>query len=105
MPDRERRQGPRIPTQLWVEQTGPGGTYFNYTANLSTGGMYLDHTVPHPIGTIVQLEFKLPDDEAPIRVRAKIVSAPTDTLGMGLHFLDVPAPIAARIQAFIAKNG
>jgi uncharacterized protein (TIGR02266 family) len=108
MSDREpeRRHGPRIPMQLWVEQTGPDGTYFNYTANLSTGGMFLDHTIPHPIGTIVQLQFLLPDEPNPIRVRAKIVSAETrDAMGMGLTFVDVPADVSARIAKFIADNG
>ena len=92
--------------QLWVEQTGPGGTYFNYSANLSKFGMYLDHTIPHPVGTIVQLQFALPDETDPIRVRAKIVNAEIgDVMGMGLTFVDAPADVTARIEKFIAKNG
>ncbi|HZS38232.1 MAG TPA: PilZ domain-containing protein [Polyangia bacterium] len=107
MPERERRHGPRMPVQMWVEETSAEGTYFNHSANLSAGGIYLEKTIPHPVGTVVQLQFTLPGDPAPIRVRAKIVAAMTgdDRVGMGLNFVDAAPDVVRRINKYIDDAG
>ena len=41
-----------------------------------------------------------------MNVSPKVTSeATSDALGMGLHFVDVPPDVAARIDKFIAKSG
>ena len=102
----DRRSGPRVPVQMWVEESSPDGLYFQRSANLSHGGMYLENTVPHPVGTLVNLKFTLPDEGAPIAVRAEIVNAATDDkdFGMGLRFVDLPAETADRIARFVGKH-
>ena len=47
----ERRQGSRVPVQIWVEEKTDRELYFQRSANLSTGGIYLENTIPHPVGT------------------------------------------------------
>jgi uncharacterized protein (TIGR02266 family) len=96
-----------MPVQMWVEETSAQGTYFNHSANLSAGGMYLEKTIPHPVGTVVQLQFTLPGEDAPIRVRAEIVAAVAgdQQVGMGLHFVDAPAEVVTRIRSYIAAAG
>ncbi len=93
-----------MPVQMWVEETSAQGTYFNHSSNLSTGGIYLEKTVPHPVGTVVQLQFTLPGEEAPIRVRGKIVGAVAgdERLGMALNFVDAEPDVVARIRKYIA---
>ncbi len=90
---------------MWVEETSSDGTYFNHSGNLSTGGIYLEKTIPHSIGTRVQLEFTLPGDEQPIRVRAEIVGAQADDekFGMSLQFVDAPADVKERIRGFVER--
>ncbi len=73
---RERRQEKRIPVEMWVEERLGSETYFQRSANLSLGGIYLDHTIPHPPGTVVQLKFTLPGDSEPISVMGEIVGKP-----------------------------
>jgi uncharacterized protein (TIGR02266 family) len=92
-----------MPVEMWVEEASAQGTYFYHSSNLSTGGIYLEKTVPHPVGTVVQLQFTLPGDEAPIRVRGKIVGAVAgdERLGMALNFVDADADVVARIRKYI----
>ena len=88
----ERRGSPRIPLEMWVEETTEGERYFRRAGNLSRGGLRLEHTIPLPIGTTVNLTFTLPGDHASISVSGQIVSsAGPDDLKMGLKFVDPTA--------------
>lgn len=102
----ERRRYPRIPVEMWVQESRDRELYFERAANLSEGGVFLENTIPHPMGTLVQLEFTLPGDSAPIRARGKIVSSMGggSDLGMGVQFVDLDPEIARRIRAFIEKG-
>jgi uncharacterized protein (TIGR02266 family) len=90
---------------MWVEEAHEQAVYFQHSANLSAGGIFLDRTVPHPIGTRVQLQFTLPGDSTPLRVQAEIVNMSEGELGMGMRFVDPPADLAARIGRFIDEHG
>ncbi len=107
MSDKDRRTQHRIPVKMWVEESGPEGLYFQRSANLSEGGIFLEKTIPHPVGTVVNLQFTLPEDSQPMKVRAEIVNAAADEaeLGMGLKFVGLTDELAARIRAFILARG
>ncbi|HEY7957546.1 MAG TPA: PilZ domain-containing protein [Polyangia bacterium] len=106
MTDSDRRTGARIPVKMWVEESSAGGLYFQRAANLSEGGIFLERTIPHPIGTMVSLQFTLPDEAEPLRVRAEIVNAAAAEaeLGMGLRFVELAEPEAERIRRFVARH-
>lgn len=102
----ERRGEPRIPIEMWVEETTGSERYFRRANNLSRGGLRLDHTIPLPVGTVVNLTFTLPGDKAPVEVRGEIVSAAApEELRMGVKFIDLTPDARARIDAFLAKAG
>jgi uncharacterized protein (TIGR02266 family) len=102
----ERRGGLRVPVQMWVEEQGPTGTYFQRSANLSEGGIFLERTIPHPMGTQVTLKLQLPDGGEPVEVRAEIVNAAAGEgdLGMGLRFIDLDDAAARRIRRLVEKH-
>jgi len=91
---------------MWVEESSPDGMYFQRAANLSEGGIYLERTIPHPVGTRVTLQFSLPGDAAPIRVQGEIVNPQLGDggLGMGLRFVDLPPDVAARIRRLVSDQ-
>ncbi len=100
----ERRTGTRIPVEMWVEETSERELYFQRSANLSPGGVFLGNTVPHPVGTVVNLSFTLPGDSQRLQVRGEIVNASDGgQLGMGVKFLDLDPATQQRIANFIER--
>jgi uncharacterized protein (TIGR02266 family) len=87
---------------MWVEQRCGDELYFQRSGNLSVGGLYLADTIPHPIGTRIQLQFTLPGETQALRVQGEIVN--TQGLGMGVRFVDLPPDVAERIARYIAHH-
>jgi uncharacterized protein (TIGR02266 family) len=102
----ERRQALRVPVQIWVEEASDRELYFQRSANLSAGGIYLENTIPHPLGTQVTLRFNLPGDQDRVEVRAEVVGAIAgeEELGMGLKFLDLDTRQADRIREYVLSR-
>ena len=100
----ERRLVPRVPVQIWVEEASERDLYFQRSANLSEGGIYLENTIPHPVGTRVTLRFSLPGDKEKLQVLAEVVGAIAgeEEMGMGLKFVELAEEAAQRIRQFIA---
>jgi hypothetical protein len=104
--DGERREGPRIPIEMWVEETTESERYFRRAGNLSRGGLGLDHTIPLPLGTVVNLTFTLPGDSSAVRISGEIVStAGLEELRMGVKFINFSDDARARIDAYLARVG
>jgi uncharacterized protein (TIGR02266 family) len=102
----ERREGPRIPIEMWVEETTDSERYFRRAGNLSRGGLGLDHTIPLPIGTIVNLTFTLPGDSGAVKISGEIVStAGPEELRMGVKFVHISDEARQRIDAYLARVG
>ena len=104
--DGERRSGPRIPLEMWVEETTDEERYFRRAGNLSRGGLRLEHTIPLPLGTVVHLTFTLPGDDAPVSISGQIVSSTgPDDLQMGLKFINTTPEAQRRIDAYLMRVG
>ena len=100
----ERRASARMPVEMWVEDLTDGGVVYRRAGNLSRGGLYLDQTIPLPIGSKVKLRFSLPDESAPISVTAQIVSINSrERLGMGVKFVDIDKAVQERIGNYIER--
>jgi 2-amino-4-hydroxy-6-hydroxymethyldihydropteridine diphosphokinase len=100
----ERRRAHRIPLEMWVEETTENERYFRRAGDLSRGGMRLDHTIPLPRGTLVNLTFTLPGDTRPVAVTGEIVSnGGAEALRMGVKFVNLLADSQAQIDAFLAR--
>jgi len=77
--------------------------YLQKSANLSRGGIYLERTVPHPEGTLLNLRFSLPEDERPIECKGRIVYPRADQeFGMGLEFVELDDDEARRITEYVS---
>lgn len=101
-PRSERRRAKRVAVELWIEAEQKDDLYFHRAANLSAGGAFFAHTIPHPVGTVVNLRFTLPGDAQEIHCRGKVVSAPGG-LGMGVEFLDLSDVDRVRIERLIDR--
>jgi uncharacterized protein (TIGR02266 family) len=99
----ERRSNNRVVDDLWVEERTEDALYFQRATNLSVGGLFLDHTLPHPAGTVVQLELRLPGDNTPLRLAGEVVPATERDMGMGVRFLGLATHERARIAEYLAR--
>jgi hypothetical protein len=89
---------------MWVEETTERDRYFRRAGNLSRGGLRLDHTIPLPQGTQVNLTFTLPGDNIPVEVSGEIISTNTpDDLRMGVKFVNVKPAAQTQIDAYLAR--
>jgi uncharacterized protein (TIGR02266 family) len=103
--DPDRRTAARVPVEMWVEEQSANAVYFQRSANVSVGGLYLENSVPHPVGTRMSIRFTLPGDDAPLQLDARIVRIEqAATLGMHLEFLEIPAAATGRLERFIARQ-
>jgi hypothetical protein len=101
----ERRAHPRCALELWVEETAGEVTYYQRTANVSLGGMYLSGTIPHPPGTTVKVEFSLPGDPERFRVPGEVIADPdAGTLGMRIRFVDLGGELRDRLEKALART-
>ena len=102
---KERRSAVRVPLNIWVEQTTETGElYYQRTANVSETGVYLDKTIPHPPGTIVNLKFTLPGQNEEISVIGEIVAHHDgDGLGMGVKFINPSKKVVELIREYVGR--
>ncbi|MEI8254265.1 MAG: PilZ domain-containing protein [Deltaproteobacteria bacterium] len=99
----DRRTNHRVVVELWVEERTEDALYFQRATNLSIGGLFLDHTLPHPAGTRVQLELRLPGEPTPILVSGEVVPATDRDLGMGVRFVGLSQHERARIAEYLER--
>ena len=56
--ERERRASARMALEMWVEEITEGSQVFRRAGNLSRGGMYLDQTIPLPVGSMMSVTMR-----------------------------------------------
>jgi uncharacterized protein (TIGR02266 family) len=102
----DRRGGTRVSISLWVEEKKGEDLYFQQAGNLSTGGVFFERTIPHPIGTQVKLKFELPGKEGVIETTGEVVSAPgsSNGFGAGVRFVNLDPVEQRLIEEFVKEN-
>ncbi len=98
VPTSELRKDARIPLKARVdyELLSEDTFLFEYTSNMSHGGIFLATRNPLPVGTQLSLRFTLPDSKRSIEANGLVVwvneyKPGGDNLnpGMGIEFVDL----------------
>lgn len=101
----ERRQALRANVVIAVEVRDARGFSLHSTRDISSGGLYFDRAIPHPVGARVQLSFTLPGDTKAIRCDGEVVNVPDKKgYGMGIRFLDIAPADAEHIESFARES-
>jgi len=102
----DRRSGTRVSISLWVEEKKGEDLYFQQAGNLSVGGVFFERTIPHPIGTKVNLKFELPGKEGVVETTGEVVSTPgsSEGLGAGVKFINLDPVEKRLIEEFIDES-
>jgi len=94
----KRRQHNRVPCITVVEIQDIG---LFRSLEIGIGGMYIETITSYPVGTILDLQFKLNiTDDRPIKVLGNVVYD-HKCIGMGIRFLDLKPEDRERIEKFM----
>jgi hypothetical protein len=99
---RERRGTDRARVELWVTEEGEREAYFHRATSLSLGGLFLDRTLPHAPGTVVQLKVRLGDAGPELFLSGEVVEA-TRELGMGVRFRALPTEQRRQLAEYLQR--
>ena len=106
----ERRASPRAEFVVRVNYQTVDSLFSEFARNINDGGIFVETDTPQPIGTSVELEFKLPGADQPIEVIGNVVrSVSTDQVdsdgvsGMAIEFENLDSDIRQQINEIIQK--
>lgn len=105
-----RRHHARHNVELEVTLESETNFYMGLTENLSEGGLFIATHVLKPLGTEIEVSFKLPDVPEPIKVTGTVrwlreYSPTSDTSpGLGVRFEHLGAEPAEQIHRFLAAR-
>jgi hypothetical protein len=101
--DFELRRSPRVSLFQEIFCEGSAGTARSQAADVSVGGMFVDHaSLPFSPADFITVHFRLSTEGAPIVVEAA-VNYVQNGIGMGLRFLNLDPGDRARIEAFVDR--
>jgi len=106
---RENRRHLRAPLILKVDYRNVDQFYTTYAENMSIGGMFLCTPSPLAQGTVVFLEFLLPDSTSKIRTKAEVVWTRKRPVshkkkrGMGVRFMDIAQKDRQKIHDLVTR--
>jgi uncharacterized protein (TIGR02266 family) len=104
---KDKREHQRIPVSMKVSYLSKGDLQKDLVTDLSPGGLFIRTSRPLPIGTDVDLEVTIGEEDPPITVRGRVVWLRDKTgphEGMGIQFTGfMGAALAEMVQE--AKKG
>jgi len=103
----ERRRGQRSPFVVRVDYGTVDAFFSEFTADVNEGGLFIESETPHPPGTAVALQFRIPGADRPIQVRGRVVWSTAGDAGqapgMGIEFEDLDAGAREEINAVVRR--
>ncbi len=92
----ERRTDERLPMRARMDyrDTTGGNFLYEYTSNISKGGIFIETTEPLPVGTDVEMRFQPPGMDEVLEITGTVVwvnpyrkdSGENPNPGMGIQF-------------------
>jgi len=101
--DFEQRKNARVSLFQEILVQGPESSIRSQAADISVGGMFIDHTSPPVASTdLVTVRFNLSPDDGPVFVEAA-VNYIQQGIGMGIRFLNLDNEDHDRIAAYVDR--
>jgi type IV pilus assembly protein PilZ len=103
----ERRRAERADLVVRVDYQTVDELFSEFARNINEGGLFVETETPHPPGTRVDLQFKLPGNDEPVQVRGSVVrvaeGTADDPSGMGILFDELDARTRQRINDLVRR--
>jgi uncharacterized protein (TIGR02266 family) len=105
----ERREYERRTLEAEIGVYSESNFYTGFSEDISEGGIFVSTYELRPIGSLVKVEFVLPDGhEVSCKGEVRWVKDPTDAMddkpGMGIRFEELASEHLAAIQEFVANR-
>lgn len=101
------RAFPRADINLAVVCRGVGGAIEDFARKIGAGGMFIETEALEPIGTRVDLQFRLPGIPGPVEVTGRVAwtrpHGSDHPGGMGIAFDGLDAATRARIEGLVRE--
>jgi type IV pilus assembly protein PilZ len=82
---RDRRHQDRVPLEIKVRYPRRNAFFFEYTRNISRGGMFIGTQRPFPIGTRFDFALEIPGEPEPMILHGEVRWRVTEDDLQGLH--------------------
>ncbi len=103
-----RRSSERKKVRVAVTMSSDSNLYVGFADNMSEGGLFVATHELLPVGTTVDLQIRLPDDDEPLDITGKVrwqrpVASATDTAlpGFGVEFQDLTDEEQEHLEEFL----
>ena len=107
-----RREGKRVSGRISISFRKANDFFKSYIANFGEDGLLIHTTKILPVGSLLDLEFSLPDSNQAIKTKGKVMwTRPQDmstknmSPGMGIQFIDMNPDDHKILKDYIAKLG
>jgi len=103
----ERRKSERTDLVVRVDYRTVDELFTEFTQNINEGGVFVETEKPHPIGTLVSLQFRIPGSDVPLDVEGCVVwvsqGGSGEAAGMGIEFDDLDRQACERINQLVRE--
>jgi type IV pilus assembly protein PilZ len=103
----ERRRAERADLVVRVDYQTVDEIFSEFARNINEGGLFVETEAPHPLGTRVELQFKLPGSDEPLQVSGSVVRTSPGTQdepsGMGIVFDELDPRSRQRINELVRR--
>ena len=103
----DRRRAERADLVVRVDYQTVDEFFSEFARNINEGGLFVESESPQPLGTRVDLQFKLPGSEEPVQVTGSVVrtsaGSADEPSGMGIAFGDLDTETRQRINEMVRR--
>lgn len=101
----DRRRSNRVELIVRVDYKTVDELFSEFARNINEGGLFVETESPQQPGTLVDLHFRLPGSEQPVRATGTVVRVcgpdSGDIPGMGIEFEELDADNRERINEMV----
>jgi type IV pilus assembly protein PilZ len=103
----DRRKSQRADLVVRVDYRTVDELFSDFARNINEGGIFVETATPHPLGTAVDLQVRLPGSDEPVRLKGSVVHVSEggggEPPGLGIEFENLDAPTRQRINELVRK--
>jgi type IV pilus assembly protein PilZ len=103
----DRRKSRRADLVVRVDYQTVDELFSDFARNINEGGIFVETATPHPLGTVVDLQFRLPGSDEPVQAKGSVVHVSDgeggESPGLGIEFESFDGPTRQRINKLVRK--